>query len=63
MTAEERPDSTTSSAVTDSRYKKNLKIMQVKFFQIPSGGCEAVEAEMNMFLRSHRIWKVERESP
>ena len=35
--------------------------MQVKFFQIPSGGCEAVEAEMNAFLRSHRILKVERE--
>ena len=35
--------------------------MQVKFFQIPSGGCEAVEAEMNTFLRSHRILKVERE--
>ena len=35
--------------------------MQVKFFQIPSVGCEAVEAEMNTFLRSHRILKVERE--
>ena len=42
MTAEERPDSTTSSAVTDSRYKNINKNMQVKFFQIPSGGCEAV---------------------
>jgi superfamily II DNA helicase RecQ len=35
--------------------------MQVKFFQIPSAGCEAVEAELNAFLRSHRILKVDRE--
>ena len=41
--------------------QKHQKIMQVKFFQIPSVGCEAVEAEMNAFLRSHRILKVERE--
>ena len=35
--------------------------MQVKFFQIPTSGCEAVEAEMNAFLRSHRVLKVDRE--
>ncbi len=35
--------------------------MQVRFFQIPTTGCEAVEAEMNAFLRSHRILKVDRE--
>ena len=28
--------------------------MQVKFFQIPSGGCAAIEAEMNASLRSQR---------
>lgn len=35
--------------------------MQVRFFQIPSAGCEAVEAELNAFLRSHRVLKVDRE--
>jgi superfamily II DNA helicase RecQ len=45
---------------TDGRYKKST-IMQVKFFQIPSGGSEGMEAEINAFLRSHRILKVERE--
>ena len=60
MTAEGRPNKH-QRASSQSAATKHQKIMQVKFFQIPSGGCEAVEAEMNAFLRSHRILKVERE--
>jgi len=43
-----------SGAVHRKPLQKHQKIMQVKFFQIPSGGCAAIEAEMNTFLRSHR---------
>jgi len=47
MTAEGRPrDKAPSTAVTDSRYKKS-KNEASEFFQIPSGGGEGVEAEMN----------------
>lgn len=35
--------------------------MQVKFFQIPSAGDQSVEGELNAFLRSHRVLKVDRE--
>ena len=59
MTAEGGPD--TPARQSQTALQKHQKIMQVKFFQIPSGGCEAIEAEMNAFLRSHRILKVERE--
>jgi hypothetical protein len=31
---------------------EGLRAMQVRFFQIPTAGCEAVEAEMNAFLRA-----------
>ena len=61
MIAEGRPDSNYRQSQTAATKKSTN--MQVKFFQIPSGGCEAIEAEMNAFLRSHRILKVERESP
>lgn len=43
------------------RAGKIFLAMQVRFFQIPTTGCEAVEAEMNAFLRSHRVLKVDRE--
>jgi hypothetical protein len=34
--------------------------MQLKVFQIPAGGCEATEAELNRFLRTHRVLQVDR---
>jgi superfamily II DNA helicase RecQ len=35
--------------------------MQLKFYQIPAGGSEPVEEEINAFLRAHRILKIDRE--
>ena len=59
MTAEGRPD--TPARQSQTAATKKSKNHAGEIFQIPSGGCEAIEAEMNAFLRSHRILKVERE--